>query len=76
MGDKERGLYDKFTVQRRDGRDRFGQKHAGCKYFVLDMDHDKHALPALKAYAKSCEKEYPFLANDLTARIKLIEGVK
>ena len=65
MGQKNRGLYDKFTIERNDGRDEPGEKHEGCRYFTLDVDHDPHAIPALRAYAVSCEAEYPLLARDL-----------
>lgn len=47
------GLYKKFNVSRTDGRERPGQKHFGCRYFVLDLDHDPHAPAAIRAYAKS-----------------------
>lgn len=69
MGDKTRGIYHKFDVQRVDGSSRPGEKHDGCFYFVLDLDHDPHAKAALKAYAKSCRKEYPKLAADLDANV-------
>ncbi len=59
------GLYEKFRVTRTDGTDRAGQKHDGCQYFVLDLDHDPHALPAIRAYEESCQHEYPALARDL-----------
>lgn len=65
MGDKSNGLYQKFIVKRTDGSDAIGGKHSDCEYFVLDMTHDKHAIPAIKAYAKSCAEEYPLLADDL-----------
>ena len=67
MGDPAKGIYDKFRVERRDGSDAPGGKHDGCVYFVLDLIHDKHAFPALLAYADSCEAEYPLLAADLRA---------
>lgn len=63
--DALRGLYQKFNVFRNDGRDEQGEKHEGCKYFVLDIDHDPHALPALAAYAKSCREDFPALAYDI-----------
>jgi len=59
------GLYDKFIVLRVDRRDAPGEKHHKCRYFVLDVDHDEYALPALKAYAKACKEEYPQLTQDL-----------
>jgi len=67
MGDKTRGLYGKFRIERTDGKSAPGEKHDGCEYFVLDLTHDPHAIPALKAYADSCRAEYPLLAADLDA---------
>lgn len=67
MDDKERGFYGKFKVERADGSSGLGQKHERCAYFVLDLDHDQHAAPAIKAYAESCRKEFPALAGDLSA---------
>lgn len=67
----KRGLYGKFSViKRADGGHRKGRKHEKCPYFVLDLEHDKHAKAALKAYAKSCAKEYPELAKDLLEMMK------
>lgn len=71
MGDKNRGLYQKFFVERTDGSSAPGGKHDGCDYFVLDLDHDKHALAAIAAYAASCELEYPLLAAELRAMLSL-----
>lgn len=68
MGDKTRGLYNKFTVIRSDGKDNISGKHHSCEYFVLDMTHDKYALPAIAAYARSCKVEYPLLAAHLRAK--------
>ena len=65
MRDKTRGLYNKFSVTRTDGSSEPGGKHDGCHYFVLDLSHDPHAVAALRAYAQSCEKDYPLLAADL-----------
>ena len=62
---RSEGLYRKFHVTRTDGRSQKGRKHHGCEYFVLDLDHDPHALPALKAYEESCRADYPALAYDL-----------
>lgn len=39
--------------------------------FVLDYSNDPHAAVALAAYAKSCEHDYPVLADDLR---KLLRG--
>lgn len=65
-GDPGRGLYEKFRIERIDGTSAPGQKHDGCQCFVLDLTHDKHAWPALIAYAASCSAEFPKLADDLT----------
>ena len=68
MGDSTRGLYGKFYIERTDGKSAPGEKHDGCEYFVLDMTHDKYAVPALRSYAEHCEAEYPLLARDLYAK--------
>lgn len=68
MSDKTKGLFGKFYVTRKDGRDRPGEKHDGCEYFVLDLTHDPHAIPAIRAYAKSCRADYPALAADLDSK--------
>ncbi|MBC7860316.1 MAG: hypothetical protein H7Z39_16405 [Burkholderiaceae bacterium] len=65
---QDQGLYNKFNVTRADGRHAAGEKHADCEYFVLDVSHDKHALPALIAYADSCEADYPLLSADLRSK--------
>lgn len=65
MVDKTRGLYDKFIVERTDGKSAPGQKHHDCRYFVLDIDHDPNAIPALRAYGKACMSEYPNLSRDI-----------
>lgn len=61
--DAARGLYDKYRVERKDGDPE--DKHYECRYFVLDMTHDRYARIALLAYAGACEDEYPLLAKDL-----------
>lgn len=61
MNDTARGMYRKYTVQRMDGK----VEHLSCRHFVLDVDHDPHALPALRAYAVSCRATHPKLADDI-----------
>lgn len=63
--ENSRGLYNKFSVIRTDGRSAVGEKHHGCRYFVLDLSHDKFAYKALAAYANVCFDEYPQLSDDL-----------
>jgi hypothetical protein len=59
--DSKKGLYPKFAVKRLTK----SKKHKGCRFFVLDLDHDQFAKEAMKAYAKACTKDYPLLATDL-----------
>lgn len=70
MDDRSIGIYNKFHVERTDGKSAPGEKHDGCEYFVLDMDHDEHARAAIAAYVQSLEdaEEYPALAADLRSR--------
>lgn len=79
MGDKAKGLFSKFEVRRTDGTDGVHQKHDGCQYFVLDLTHDRHAAPALRAYADSAKQDgFVLLAKDLdrlAARIEAGERV-
>lgn len=67
------GLYEKFAVSRTDGSSLPGGKHHDCEYFVLDLDHDPHAIPALEAYIQSCQVDYPLLARDLRLQIAAIK---
>lgn len=68
------GLYRKYIVARVDGKDQKPtDKHFNCNYFVLDVSHDKHAKPALEAYANSVEATHPMLAAELRARYELPE---
>lgn len=65
--DEKRGIYEKYAVKRTDGRSEAGEKHYGCRYFVLDLKHDIFAAAALREYARACGKRYPELAVDLFA---------
>lgn len=56
------GSRDLFHVARLDGRDAPGGDRAGARYFVLDVAHDPHAGPALRAYANACAREDAALA--------------
>lgn len=62
---RARGLYNKFRITRLDGKSRKGKRHNDCRYFVLDLNHDPYAKPAVRAYASACAYEYPQLAADL-----------
>lgn len=65
------GLHHKYDVRRVDGSDGPGGKHEDCEYFVLDLDHDQHAIAALRAYADSVETTHPLLASDMRTRYGL-----
>lgn len=71
MGDKSRGLYEKFKVERTDGTSAPGGKHEGCQYFTLDIGCDPYAIPALLAYYEACKAEYPRLGIDILARVRM-----
>ena len=62
---EQQGLFRKFDVRRVDGSDQPGGKHHGCRYYVLDVDHDPYAAAALGAYADACKESHPELARDL-----------
>lgn len=75
--DKGKGLYRKYEVTRDDPTG----KHSNCFYFVLDVDHDQFAIPALEVYADACKEQFPELAADLrgviaVAKIKRQAGSK
>jgi hypothetical protein len=66
MSDEDKGLYQKYEVQRLN--DTTG-KHDDCEYFVLDPTHDAFAKHALVAYAIACRDKYPVLADDLLTMV-------
>ena len=68
MTNKEEGLYLKYTVERCYNNT---GKHTHCNYFVLDWACDKFTIPAMEAYVKACEEEYPKLAKDLKKLISV-----
>lgn len=68
--DAKRGLYRKYDVKRTDGSSEAGRKHADCAYFVLDLEHDEFAIPALEAYSKACRATHPDLAADINHLIR------
>lgn len=76
MNQRATGLYAKFNVSRRDGQDRGSGKHRECQLFVLDLSHDLHALPAIRAYIESCRADFPELAKDLTGVADDIEAMR
>ena len=71
VGDRVRGLYQKYIVKRVDGSSKKGGRHAECEYFVMDINHDPLARYALAAYVEACQLAYPELAKDLRRKIQL-----
>ena len=59
------GRYEKYNVERIDGRSAPGEKHHECSYFILDLTHDPHAFKAIAGYVDSCKETHPELADDL-----------
>jgi hypothetical protein len=68
------GLENRYHVQRTDGRDTPGQKHHGCKLFILDVRHDVFARLAMQKYMEACKDEYPVLATHLEFLLKDTES--
>ena len=66
MTQPQQGLYPKFEVTRTDG-DPTG-KHANCRHFVIDVDHDLVGQSALLIYAASIDN--PQLTADLMALLR------
>lgn len=63
--DEAQGLYRKYDVRRSDPD--AAERHADCRMFVLDVDCDPAAVPAITAYATAIRDSHPQLANDLDA---------
>ena len=69
MSSKAEGLFHKYDVSRTDG-DPSG-KHADCRLFVLDPQHDPAAAKALQTYMHEATKNgYIALAADLQGWLK------
>lgn len=60
-------IFPKYHVSRADAAEfDINSKHyGGCRYFVLDIDHDPYARPAIAAYAAHCVDTHPQLAQSL-----------
>lgn len=62
---EEQGIFRKFDVRRADGSSAPGGKHHSCRYFVLDLDCDKYAPTAMRAYANACLATHPQLSAEI-----------
>jgi hypothetical protein len=67
----ELGAYEKFTVSRKDGRDKPGGDRADAKYFVLDLTYDPFAEDAMFAYAAACRTSHLLLSLDIVCGLPL-----
>ncbi|GAA2418379.1 hypothetical protein [Mycolicibacterium llatzerense] len=68
IDDRERGLYRKYELYRVKEDDSGNVREhyqVTDPFFVLRYTTDPHAAVALKAYADSCEHDYPQLAAEL-----------
>ena len=72
---KDLKLYNKYIVKRTDGADRPGERHAGCHYFVLDMDHDPAACAAMRCYADFYKDSHPEFYHEIMRLIDEHESV-
>lgn len=62
------GFHQKFHVSRVDGQSAPGERHDGCAYFVLDLDHDPFSVAAMLVYGVACKETQPELAETIFAR--------
>ena len=69
----QKGFYRKYRVARLKPHSDVTKNSVDCRFFVLDYPHDPHALVALRAYAESCEQDYPALADHLLAILDVYE---
>jgi hypothetical protein len=70
------GMHHKYDVTRTDGQSAPGEKHHGCRYLVLDLDHDPDGRAAAAHYAERCALQGIRLqfGLDLLALLKEIDG--
>lgn len=69
----DQGIYQKFFVERTDGSSAPGGKHHGCRYFVLDLDHDPAAPDTLRKYAEKVAESHPLLSRDILTMVEEIQ---
>ena len=68
--DRQRGLYRKYELFRvRHSYGREYRERVTDPFFALRYTTDPHAAVALRAYADSCEAEYPVLAAELRSSL-------
>ena len=67
MPESNRGLFNKYKIERIDGKP--GREN--CQYFVVDVCHDPYAHAAIRGYIDALPDEFAMLKADLE---KLLEG--
>lgn len=71
---KGKGIYEKYYVTRADEGDRPNHKHYGCKYFVLDLTHDRFVPETIRTYGRLARAAgYGPLASDLKDKADAME---
>lgn len=84
--DEDRGLYPKYRAFKIDGVNDIMPgvpirvagipvEEVEVPFFLLKF-HDPHARAAIRAYADSCEKQFPVLAADLRRKLHYVKEAK
>ncbi len=68
----DQSIYHKFNVRRTDGKDDPGQKHDGCDYLIVDLNHDEQALAILDFAAYRYASTRPTYAESLRIKADVI----
>jgi hypothetical protein len=69
------GYGGKFEVRRTDGSDQPGGRHHGCRYLVLDLDHDPSARHVARIYAEDIETSRGVFAHELLDLLRELGAV-
>lgn len=69
MPEQSKGLYNKYKVERIDGKP--GREN--CQYFVVDVCHDPYGPAAVRAYIDALPDDFAQLKADLE---KILQGAK
>lgn len=73
LADRDRGLFRKFELYRVKENDQgeiYEHYQVTEPFFARKYTTDPHAAVALRAYADSCEADYPVLAADLRTALR------
>lgn len=64
----------RYRVTRNDGRDAEGEKHHGCRYFVLDLTHDPKAAGLAAVYFDAPTPPALTVTREQVVRARLVLG--